>query len=305
MFKHALTQDVAYASLLVQRRKELHGSIGRAIEELYADRLAEHYEMLAHHFSQAEDWAAGARLPAQGRREGRAGVRPSPGAGALRSRRWRRRAGSAIGCRPPRCWPSTARGPTCSSRVGEFGRSREAARAHAALARRVGDRAAEASALVQLANALQWAEEFPEAIQRARGASRWPRPSGPRAPRRRPVRARLHPAVSGRLDAAGRGPRASAHHRAGGRRCDAPGPGAAHACRGSGAGRDIPGEPGACQRGRAGSRASIGWSFRSSAASGLGAGHVEHGSYDARSRPSPRAWPWPRRSATTRTSPAT
>src|SRR5688500_13959332 len=56
MFKHALTQDVAYASLLVQRRKELHGLIGRAIEELYADRLAEQYEVLAHHFSHAEDW---------------------------------------------------------------------------------------------------------------------------------------------------------------------------------------------------------------------------------------------------------
>ena len=56
-FKHALTQDVAYASLLVQRRKELRGRIGQAIEELYADRLAEHHEVLAHHFSHAEDWA--------------------------------------------------------------------------------------------------------------------------------------------------------------------------------------------------------------------------------------------------------
>jgi class 3 adenylate cyclase len=56
MFKHALTQDVAYASLLVQRRRELHGLVGLAIEELYADRLPEHYEMLAHHFSRAEDW---------------------------------------------------------------------------------------------------------------------------------------------------------------------------------------------------------------------------------------------------------
>src|SRR4029453_1073234 len=56
MFKHALTQDVAYDSLLVQRRRELHVLVGRAIEELYADRLAEHYEMLAHPFSKAEDW---------------------------------------------------------------------------------------------------------------------------------------------------------------------------------------------------------------------------------------------------------
>src|SRR3990172_10861317 len=54
IFKHALTQDVAYASLLVQRRKELHGLIGLATEELYPDRLPEHYEMLAHHFLLAE-----------------------------------------------------------------------------------------------------------------------------------------------------------------------------------------------------------------------------------------------------------
>src|SRR5262245_44854087 len=50
MFKHALTQDVAYGTLLLERRAELHGLVGRAIEELYADRLAEHYEALAQHF---------------------------------------------------------------------------------------------------------------------------------------------------------------------------------------------------------------------------------------------------------------
>lgn len=56
MFKHALTHDVAYNSLLMQRRKELHHVIGLAIQELYADRLAEQYEVLAHHFSKAEEW---------------------------------------------------------------------------------------------------------------------------------------------------------------------------------------------------------------------------------------------------------
>ncbi len=56
MFKHALTHDVAYASVLLQRRKELHRTIGLAIEELYADRVAEHYETLAHHFERGEDW---------------------------------------------------------------------------------------------------------------------------------------------------------------------------------------------------------------------------------------------------------
>jgi class 3 adenylate cyclase/tetratricopeptide (TPR) repeat protein len=57
IFKHAVIQDVAYNSLLVQRRKELHRAVGYAIEELYADRLADHYEELAHHFSQGEEWS--------------------------------------------------------------------------------------------------------------------------------------------------------------------------------------------------------------------------------------------------------
>jgi class 3 adenylate cyclase/tetratricopeptide (TPR) repeat protein len=55
-FKHALTHDVAYNSLLFQRRKELHRLIGLAIESLYADRLSQRYEVLAHHFSRGEDW---------------------------------------------------------------------------------------------------------------------------------------------------------------------------------------------------------------------------------------------------------
>ena len=56
IFKHAVIQDVAYHSLLVQRRKELHRAVGYAIEELYPDRLANHYEELAHHFVQGEAW---------------------------------------------------------------------------------------------------------------------------------------------------------------------------------------------------------------------------------------------------------
>lgn len=55
MFKHALTHEVAYNSLLVQRRKELHRIVGLAIEELYGDRLVEQYEVLAHHFSEAQE----------------------------------------------------------------------------------------------------------------------------------------------------------------------------------------------------------------------------------------------------------
>jgi class 3 adenylate cyclase/tetratricopeptide (TPR) repeat protein len=57
IFKHAVIQDVAYQSLLVQRRRDLHRAVGQAIEELYADRLADHYEELAHHFALGEGWA--------------------------------------------------------------------------------------------------------------------------------------------------------------------------------------------------------------------------------------------------------
>jgi class 3 adenylate cyclase/tetratricopeptide (TPR) repeat protein len=56
MFKHALTQEVTYGSLLVKRRKDLHRLIGLAIEDLYPDRLAENYAVLGYHFSRAEEW---------------------------------------------------------------------------------------------------------------------------------------------------------------------------------------------------------------------------------------------------------
>jgi tetratricopeptide (TPR) repeat protein len=56
MFKHALTHEVAYESVPPERRKALHCTIGAAIEELYADRLSEHYETLAHHFASGEDF---------------------------------------------------------------------------------------------------------------------------------------------------------------------------------------------------------------------------------------------------------
>jgi tetratricopeptide (TPR) repeat protein len=54
MFKHALTHDVAYNSLLVQRRKALHRLLAMAIEDLYAERLPESYEMLAYHYERGE-----------------------------------------------------------------------------------------------------------------------------------------------------------------------------------------------------------------------------------------------------------
>ncbi len=55
IFKHALTQEVAYNSLLLTRRKEIHEQIGRAIENIYSERLEEFYEMLAYHYSKSDN----------------------------------------------------------------------------------------------------------------------------------------------------------------------------------------------------------------------------------------------------------
>jgi tetratricopeptide (TPR) repeat protein len=55
-FKHALTHDVAYQSLLQERRKTMHARVVDAIERLYGDRLAEQAETLARHALQAEIW---------------------------------------------------------------------------------------------------------------------------------------------------------------------------------------------------------------------------------------------------------
>ena len=50
-FKHALTQEVAYNSVLMERRKLLHEHVGHAIESIYAASLDDHLAELAHHFS--------------------------------------------------------------------------------------------------------------------------------------------------------------------------------------------------------------------------------------------------------------
>lgn len=54
-FKHALTAEAAYASLLDGRRRDLHAVVGRRLEELYADRFDEVVEMLAHHYGRSDD----------------------------------------------------------------------------------------------------------------------------------------------------------------------------------------------------------------------------------------------------------
>src|SRR5262249_15293298 len=168
VFKHALTHDVAYASMRGQRRKDLHRIVGLAMEKLYADRLPEHYETLARHFSRAEDWerslaylvqAAQKATHAFAIREaltlydeamgvaGRLGGSATATLGAIH----------------------TARADLLFG-MGDWSRSRAAAEARLDLSRSTGDTANTAGALVQIANANMWAEDFPAALDRSREA---------------------------------------------------------------------------------------------------------------------------------------
>jgi class 3 adenylate cyclase/tetratricopeptide (TPR) repeat protein len=54
-FRHTLTQEAVYQTLLVSRRQALHAAAGRAFERLYEDRLEEVYEHLAYHWSKADE----------------------------------------------------------------------------------------------------------------------------------------------------------------------------------------------------------------------------------------------------------
>ncbi len=55
-FKHALTHEVAYGSLLQERRRALHARIVEALEALAGDRLDDQVERLAHHALRGDVW---------------------------------------------------------------------------------------------------------------------------------------------------------------------------------------------------------------------------------------------------------
>ncbi|MHA2496040.1 MAG: ATP-binding protein, partial [Candidatus Hodarchaeales archaeon] len=55
LFKHALVQEVAYESILLQKRRQLHETIADSIEKVFKKRLHEFYGMLAFHYSMGEN----------------------------------------------------------------------------------------------------------------------------------------------------------------------------------------------------------------------------------------------------------
>ena len=60
-FKHALTQEVAYNSILAERRRAIHEKTANAIRCLFSERLEDHYTELAYHFLRSQDTAKAIR----------------------------------------------------------------------------------------------------------------------------------------------------------------------------------------------------------------------------------------------------
>jgi tetratricopeptide (TPR) repeat protein len=78
-FRHALTHEVAYGSLLQDRRRGLHARAVEAIERCYPERLAEHVERLADHSLRGEAWEKAVHYlrQAAGKAMGRSAYRES------------------------------------------------------------------------------------------------------------------------------------------------------------------------------------------------------------------------------------
>ena len=55
-FRHALTRDAAYETILLRQRRRYHRRVGEAMETLYADRLTDEAPRLAYHFAECRDW---------------------------------------------------------------------------------------------------------------------------------------------------------------------------------------------------------------------------------------------------------
>jgi class 3 adenylate cyclase/tetratricopeptide (TPR) repeat protein len=168
-FKHALTHEVAYNSLLIQRRRELHHKIGLAIEELHAGRLAEHYAILAYHFGMAEaqEKALEYLLKAA---EKAAKAFATREAIALYDQ-----AGEAAGQLSETVPPETliaihqAKADLCVL-VSDFERAREAGQRTLSVARQAGDRVAEGTALVGMGLASWFGHKFDQALNDAQQA---------------------------------------------------------------------------------------------------------------------------------------
>lgn len=169
IFKHAVIQDVAYNSLLIQRRKELHKAVGQAIEELYTDRLTEHYEELAYHYEQGEAWGKALEyLVKAGQRLQQSYANREALAHYNRALTICERLGDKVNS--PLLLTLYAGKGAVLFLLSEFLPSVAAYQRMLEVARQIGNRAKEAEALYQIGFSFYWAHEFEQALSYAEEA---------------------------------------------------------------------------------------------------------------------------------------
>ncbi len=169
LFGHALTQEVAYSSLLQRHRKELHRGAGEVIERLWVGRLTEQYGVLAHHFSRGEAWGKAfeylCKAADKAARDFATGEAIALYGQALEVAG---RLGEAV--------DRTAVMDVHAARSGlshvgsDFAGARAEAEQMLTLAREAGDRVREGRALALIAWACTWARDLDEAIVAAQEA---------------------------------------------------------------------------------------------------------------------------------------
>jgi transcriptional regulator with AAA-type ATPase domain/tetratricopeptide (TPR) repeat protein len=201
-FKHALTQEVAYASLAAPRRSELHRRVGLAIEELDQDRLAERLDVLAYHFARAEDWSKALEYLQKAAKKAWSAFAVRE-AFALSDEALRVvSAWGTAGASQALMDIRQARG-TMALGLGDFARSRTEAMELLTAARQAGARGVEGAALAAMAQASLWLREFDRAVEYAWEAIEVARPIDARS-----VLAEAHNTIAavrgvvGRLDEA-------------------------------------------------------------------------------------------------------
>ena len=151
LFKHALTHEVAYGSLLQEHRRTLHRHIIETLEQVYPDRLAEQVERLAHHTQQGEVWDKAVDYCRQ------AGTRAEARAAFREAVTYFEQALEALGHLPESIQTNELalelRLDLAEALIplGVHGRSRALLSAAEALARQLGDRARLAQVLAKLA----------------------------------------------------------------------------------------------------------------------------------------------------------
>jgi tetratricopeptide (TPR) repeat protein len=164
MFKHALTHDVAYNSLLMQRRKELHRLVAIAIEELYAERLPESYEMLAYHYERGEVWEKALEyLVKAGQKAQQAYANQEACEHYSRALDMCERLGEAV--QPVTRMTIYAGKGAVHFLLSEFRASIEVHQRLLEEARQLGDRNTEAEALSQISYGFLFAHEFEQALE--------------------------------------------------------------------------------------------------------------------------------------------